>query len=196
MTFNLRTSSVILIFLLLNSSCNSSTEKKKSEASKSDTITIEHNDIAIPVKIVLKEIVLNERAVITGNRLSASKKMDGEVYKLLSVKMIDSTAGDETGFRYHIIDTLLSDHGIKVLLIGREYESENFIWITVYDDQNKLLDHRTVYYDNAEGFLSIETIIKNNQLGITTFNEYAEQEKGKKTTAVYHLDENNRFVKL
>ena len=107
--------------------------------------------------------------------------------------MIDSSAGNENGFRYHVIDTLLLDQSIKVLLIGREYESENYTWITIYDGNNKLLDHKTVYYDNAEGFLAVETVIKNNQLIITTFNEYAEQEKDKKITEVYYLNENNKI---
>ena len=196
MSFYLRTISAILLFSLLNSTCNSSTEKRLSAEPKPDTIAIVNNNITIPGKIMLKETVLNEKNVITRKKLPASKKIDSEGYKLLSIKMIDSTATDENGFSYHIVDTLSLNKDIKVLLIGRAYESENFIWITIYDKQNKLLDHKTVYYDNAEGFLSVETIIKDNQLTITTFNEYAEQEKDKKITQVYHLNKNNRVVKL
>ncbi len=193
MTFCLRIYPVILIFSLLNSTCNSATEKNLVEETQHDTIAIVNKNPASSVKAKLKETVLNEKTVITGKRLSAAQKVDAAGYKSLSIKMIDSTTGDENGFRYHVVDTLLSDQKIKVLLIGREYESENFIWITIYDDHDKLLDHKTVYYDNAEGFLSVETVIKNNQLTITAFNEYAEQEKDKKTIEVYHLNENNKI---
>ena len=193
MSFYLRSRSAILLFSLLNSTCNSSTEKNIVEENQYDSITIVNKKSVTPVKAKLKETVLNEKNVIAAKRLSASKKIDADGYRSLSIKMIDSTATGENGFRYHVIDTLLSDEGIKVLLIGRAYESENFIWITIYDDHDKLLDHKTVYYDNAEGFLSVETVIKNNQLTITTFNEYAQQEKDKKTTEVYHLNENNKI---
>ncbi|MEP7164535.1 MAG: hypothetical protein ABI741_07570 [Ferruginibacter sp.] len=186
-----RKSLSVLLFSLLFAACNSTTEKNAPGGIKTDTAIIVNNKTEIPVKDPLKEIVLNEKTVITGKRLIASKKIDAALYRSLSIKMIDSTAGDENGFSYHVVDTLLSAHGIKVLLIGRAYESENFIWIVIYDNQNKLLDHKTVYYDNAEGFLAVETIIKNNKLTITTFNEYAETEKEKKKTEVYHLNENN-----
>ena len=185
--------SVILLCPLMILSCNAAIEKNPVKEKLRDTIAIVNNNSSPALKTFLKETVLNEKIIIAGKRLSASKKIDADGYRSLSIKMIDSSAGDENDFRYHVIDTLLLDQSIKVLLIGREYESENYIWITIYDNRNKLLDHKTVYYDNAEGFLAVETVIKNNQLIITTFNEYAEQEKDKKITEVYYLNENNKI---
>ena len=194
MVIYLRTCTVALLFSLLNTACNSTTEEKSPGEKYPDTISIVSNNIATVPKTKLKEMVLNEKTVIADNRLHNSRKIGLTDYRSLSLKMIDSTAGDENGFSYHIVDTLLSGKDMKIVLIGREYESENFIWIAIYDGKDKLVDHKTVYYDNAEGFLSVETVIKNNQLTITTLNEYAEQKN--KLTEVYHLDENNKMVKF
>ena len=68
MTFYLRTCSAALLFALLHSACNSTTEKKSLTEINPDTITITKNNIAIPEKLLLKETVLNEKTVITSNR--------------------------------------------------------------------------------------------------------------------------------
>ena len=186
-----------VLVVVIASSCNTpSIEEKSIEQANPDTTAAKIPEPVVPLKATLKETVLNEKTLITGKRLYNAPKIDDDKFKLLSIKLIDSSGNDDNGFKYHIIDTLFTGAVTKILLIGREYESENAAWIAVYDHNNKLLDHKTVYYDNAEGFMSIETIIKNNQLSITTYNEYAEKEKDKKTTALYQLNENNKIVKL
>lgn len=187
----LKLSSALLLSIMLNTACNSSTDKKTSETNKQDTTAI----IVAPVKPMLKDVQLNEKTVILEKKLYNSEKISTDAFRSLSLGIIDSTSGDENGFKYHIIDTLFSGPNVKVLVIGREYESENYAWVAVYDSNNKLIDFKTVYYDNAEGFMSVETGIKNNLLSITTYNEYAEKEKDKKVTAVFRIDENNKFIK-
>jgi len=173
--------------------CNSSTEIKAVELKK-DSVT----ETSVPeppkeIPVSLKNIVLNEKRVIQGKILTASQKADKELYQVLSIKAIDSTAADGTAFKYHIVDTLFSKPGLKILLIGREYDSENYIWLAIYNDQNTLIEHKTVYYDNAEGFLSVESVIKNNEIAITTYNEF--EEGGKKTTEKFQVDGNDKLIK-
>lgn len=187
----LKLSSALLLSIMLNTACNSTTDKKTSETNKQDTTAI----TVAPVKPMLKDVQLNEKTVILEKKLYNSEKISTDAFRSLSLGIIDSTSGDENGFKYHIIDTLFSGPNVKVLVIGREYESENYAWVAVYDSNNKLIDFKTVYYDNAEGFMSVETGIKNNLLSITTYNEYAEKEKDKKVTAVFRIDENNKFIK-
>jgi len=193
MTFCLRTAPAIILLSCFIVACNNTTEEKNAAASTADTSF--KPPILVTLKTTLKETLLNEKTVIANKRLAAAPAMNTETCKTLSVKVIDSTATSESHFNYKILDTLFAGPTVKILLIGREYESENIIWMAVYDLQNKLLDHRTVYYDNAEGFMSVETIIKNDQLNITTYNEYAEQENEKKRTEVFHLNEDNKIVK-
>lgn len=190
----LQPSAFILFGIMLNAACNSSADEKNTEINKQDTTTI-ISVPAVPVKPTLKETVLNEKTLITGKKLYNSGTVGPDEFKSLSIRNIDSTGGDENGFRYHIVDTLFSGPDSKVLLIGREYESENYVWIAVFDNNNKLIDHKTVYYDNAEGFMSVESGIRNNLISITTINEYAENEKGKKVTGIFQLDGNNKIVK-
>lgn len=187
-------SMVFLFGFMFNTACNSSTDEKPVEAIKKDSTVVP----VIPpaaLKPTLRETILNEKTFITEKKLHNSTKIDPAAFRSLSVRAIDSTGGDENGFRYHIVDTLFLGQNVKVLLIGREYESENYAWIAVYDGNDKLLDHKTVYYDNAEGFMSVETTIKNNLISITTFNEYAEKDKEKKITETFLINENNKIVK-
>jgi hypothetical protein len=65
------------------------------------------------------------------------------------------------------------------VLLCRGSENENIVWIASYGTGKKLIDYKQVYYDNAEGFLLVETIIKNNITSITTTNEYEEGKKVK-----------------
>jgi len=142
---------------------------------------------------ILKDVILNEKELIGKKRLSSAAPVDFTQYKLLALKTIDSTAGDENGFKYHIIDSLLSKTGLTVLLLGREYDTENIAWIALYDDQHKLLDQLQVYYDNAEGFLSVESMIKNNQVTVHTRNDFDEAKN--ESTIIYKLV-NNKLEKL
>ncbi len=124
----------------------------------------------------------------------ASYTMDATDYRNFSIKKIDSSAGDENGFIYHIVDTLFLKQGLIVLLIGREYISENIIWLAVYNEEHQLIDRKQVYYDNAEGFLSVETTIKNNELTINTKNDF--DEGNKNTTEKYWLTGAGKIIKL
>ena len=146
------------------------------------------------VQTLLKDARLNEKTMVSNKILAKSHKLSGEEFASLSVRSLDSTAGSENAFIYHLVDTLFSNNNIKVFLIGREYESENIVWIAVYNGQGKLLDHKQVYYDNAEGFLLIESSITNNQLSITTQNDF--EGEGTKKTLRYKLGPDNKIEQV
>lgn len=182
------------LILILVISCNENPAGKKNDIVVTDSAGTSEKTVMPDVPIVLKDVTLNEQTLISGKKLSSSPAIDPKFYAGLSMKAMDSTASAESSFKYHIIDTLFSRPGLNILLIGREYESENIIWIAVYDSHNRLLDKKMVYYDNAEGFLSVETVIKNNQVTITSYNEYAEGGSQKKTTAVFHFNQENKLI--
>ena len=189
----LKAISIFLFPGIILYSCNAAPEKKPGKTTV-DTTAVTSTPVLKTEPVLLKDAVINEKTLIDKKRLAASKKISADDYKRLSIKMIDSTAADANGYSYHIIDTLCSKTGLNILLIGREYVSENIAWVAVYDGKFDLMDHLQVYYDNAEGFLLVETIIKNNQLSVNSRSEFEETKNN--ITDLYRLDENNRIVKI
>ncbi len=192
MTPYLKTGIYFFSCLFFLSACNDQQSNSEPEKAKDTVVAV----LPVEVKaepVVLKDAVLNEKNLISNHRLTKSVMIDAGQYKLLSVKAIDSTAA-ESNFKYHIIDSLFSGAGHTILLIGREYDTENIVWIAAYDDQHKLIDRRQVYYDNAEGFLSIETTIKNNKLIIHTRNDF--DETNNHGVDSFRLDNDFKFEKL
>ncbi|MES2838241.1 MAG: hypothetical protein V4667_12000 [Bacteroidota bacterium] len=143
----------------------------------------------------LKNLQLNYETVITSTGLTQSTLLTKEEEKIYSLNKIDvSYSGDN--FIYHFFETVFTDNKIKVILLGREYESENCIWLCVFDKEHNLLDTKEVYYDNAEGFKSVTSTIKNNTITIITNNDFAENENEKTVTENYSLTADNKLVKL
>ncbi len=108
----------------------------------------------------------------------------------LSLSRIDK--GFDADYRYHLIDTLYQNKDYYILLLGQWFDFENRAWIASYAFPHQLLAFKQVFYDNAEGFLSIETRIKDNLITITTQNEYENGAARQKTekyrfTADYKL---------
>lgn len=143
----------------------------------------------------LKNLRLNYETVITSTALTQSTLLTKEEEKIYSLNKIDASyPGDN--FIYHFFETVFADEKIKVILLGREYESENCIWLCVYDKEHNLFDTKEVYYDNAEGFKSVSTTIKNSTITIITNNDFAEKENEKTVTENYRLSADNKLVKL
>lgn len=190
--------SILVFTCFLAIGCN-----QASESTTTKTVQTTTPELAKPAKptelskpmVQLTEIVLDEKAVITDNKLAKSKKLSAQEAKALSVQTIDSTASGENSYTYHVLDTLFSGSTFKIVLIGREYTEENGIWVASYDNQQGLIHFLPVYYDNSEGFLSITSNVKNNLITIQTFNEYAERESEKQKTEVYRVDEQGKFRK-
>lgn len=131
------------------------------------------------IKVALADAVFNSAKLVDNKRLSGSPVCTESQVKSLSLNHIDSSGSGNHDFKYHVIDSLFVSAKGTILLLGREWPSENMAWLASYDAAYKLLDKQLVYYDNAEGFLSVESSISNNELIITTTNEFDE---GAKTT--------------
>ena len=177
--------------------CNDGGQKKVQEQvpQPSDTIGLVEPGVKAPGSINLKEMEISTKTIIDNGKLSGSRLLNTNELMLLSIPSIDSTAGSRSVFRYHLVDTLFSGSNLKVLLIGREYTEENILWIASYDRSSALLDHVEVYYDNAEGNLSIGCIVKNNSISVSKENVYAANSREANKTEVYLFDERDRLVK-
>jgi len=175
--------------------CNDSSPKADAPVAKNDTIVAQSIAPAKAPGILLKDAVWNEKTLLAGKKLYASPIVTEGEYKSLSIQLIDSSGNERNNYKYHLIDTLYNGSEAIVLLIGREYETENYAWLVVYDLQKKLKDHLAVYYDNAEGFLSITTKIAGNKIIITTLNDFAEAENEKKIVSAFHINDDGGIVK-
>lgn len=141
----------------------------------------------------LKEKHLTIDTLIATGHLAKCKKLNKQQLAALSIKQLDKSFDPE--LQYRLIDTLHQGKEHYILLVGQWYDFENKAWVASYAAPNKLIDFRQVFYDNAEGFRSVETIIKNNTLTITTYNEY-EKGAAKKKTEKYSFDAAYRLQKL
>jgi hypothetical protein len=188
-----RYAAIFMFFIAV--SCDQAPAKKIINDSSTDTSKAIITPSS-PMPTSFKEIILNEKTVIAGKKLSASMKIMQAQYNAFSINVLDSAGTSRNEYIYHLVDTVFIKPGIRILLVGREYDSENYIWLVVYNDQNKPVDFKAVYYDNAEGFLSVETMIKKDQLTITTLNDFAESESEKKKVERFQLGEDNKLIKL
>ena len=137
-------------------------------------LTTKTADTLLPVKKgpQLKPKSLTAETLIASGTMARSKLLNQNQLAALSLKTMDK--GFAPTLRYHLIDTLYKDNSYYILLLGQWYDYENKAWVASYAAPHQLIDFKQVFYDNAEGFLSVETEIKNNLLTITTFNEYEE----------------------
>lgn len=171
-------------------------KKQATERSKQDQDTVKQgkNEISLPQTVTLKETLINSKTIIDNKKISASIILNDREITRLALKSIDSAASD-AGFKYHLIDTLFSGPQINIYLIGREYTEENILWVASYDQNSKLIDRLMVYYDNAEGFLSIGSVIKNNRISVHTQNEYAATTNEADKSEAYYFNQANKLIK-
>ncbi|MGV3657379.1 MAG: hypothetical protein ACO1NX_05475 [Chitinophagaceae bacterium] len=141
----------------------------------------------------LKEKSLTAETLIASGDMARGKKLNAQQLSALSVKKMDK--GFDPQLQYKLIDTLYKSSSHFIVLIGQWYDFENKAWVASYTAPGKLVDFKQVFYDNAEGFLSVETEIKNNIITITTINEYEEGGKQKKTEK-FRFGANYKLQKL
>ena len=141
----------------------------------------------------LKEKSLTAETLIASGDMARGKKLSAQQLSALSVKKMDR--GFDPQLQYKLIDTLYKSSSHFIVLIGQWYDFENKAWVASYTAPGKLVDFKQVFYDNAEGFLSVETEIKNNIITITTINEFEEEGKQKKTER-FRFGANYKLQKL
>lgn len=175
---------LVCISLTIFSSCNNGDAVKAPEkpGNKPNTSVGQPPDSTPPlINIPFGDADFNSTKLINNNRLNTSRICSPAEIKSLSINKIDSAGTESKDFKYHLIDTVFNSPAGSILLIGREWPSENIVWLASYDISRKLIDKQEVYYDNAEGFLAIESRISNKELSITTTNEFDEGSKTIKT---------------
>ncbi|MBL0235365.1 MAG: hypothetical protein IPQ02_01740 [Saprospiraceae bacterium] len=120
--------------------------------------------------------------LIAREKLHQLKALSNTEFKAYQIESID--AFYDPLYKYHFVDSVCVNSNGSLILIAREYDNENIIWLCNYDKNNILLHTKQVFYDNAEGNFQIESKLISNILTLKTddVNEGKGQEKYKITT--------------
>jgi hypothetical protein len=157
------------------SSCNSSPVNTplNAEAMKTETIKVTAAESPVPPRI--KDFTLRFDELIQKSGLHSKPVLNQQEINSWRIKEIDAFYDDQ--FKYHFLDTILSSSDQITVLIAREYDNENIIWLSKFDRGLNLIRATEVYYDNAEGNYLLESVFKNNTL--TLYSD--DVNEGKKT---------------
>lgn len=173
---------VLLLFL----GCKPAEEQKKPvEPSKEIAITtpeelVSNEPMIKPFSLTFSNLIENNRL----NKLPVLTKNEIEVYSVETA--IDENFAND--YKYHLIDKVLDTPTRKMYLIAREYENENAVWLCLFDKNQRMLNAKEVYYDNAEGNYQVEAVLKKDTL--TLFMADINDGKYKE---VYSFDKNYKW---
>jgi len=116
---------------------------------------------------------------------------DYELYKLNEFSRLKY---DQDQFTYFILEKLHLSNSFNSYLIAEHYDSEMACWLVNYSMDGQLIDSYEVFYDNAEGFLTVTSNInlRNNKITVNEHNIYEDPEH-----SVTHLviSNNGKFLK-
>ena len=149
---------VLLLFL----GCKPAEEQKKPvEPSKEIAITtpeelVSNEPMIKPFSLTFSNLIENNRL----NKLPVLTKNEIEEYSVETA--IDENFAND--YKYHLIDKVLDTPTRKMYLIAREYENENAVWLCLFDKNQRMLNAKEVYYDNAEGNYQVEAVLKKDTL--------------------------------
>ena len=172
--------------LLLFFGCKPAEEQKKPvEPSKEIAITtpeelVSNEPMIKPFSLTFSNLIENNRL----NKLPVLTKNEIEVYSVETA--IDENFAND--YKYHLIDKVLDTPTRKMYLIAREYENENAVWLCLFDKNQRMLNAKEVYYDNAEGNYQVEAVLKKDTL--TLFMADINDGKYKE---VYSFDKNYKW---
>ncbi len=172
--------------LLLFFGCKPAEEQKKTvEPSKEIAITtpeelVSNEPMIKPFSLTFSNLIENNRL----NKLPVLTKNEIEEYSVETA--IDENFAND--YKYHLIDKVLDTPTRKMYLIAREYENENAVWLCLFDKNQRMLNAKEVYYDNAEGNYQVEAVLKKDTL--TLFMADINDGKYKE---VYSFDKNYKW---
>lgn len=175
-----------VFLLLLVFGCKPAQEQKKPvELKKEEMVAIPKESVNNQPKI--KPFSLTFTNLIENNRLNKLPVLTKNEIENYSV----GTAIDENfanDYKYHLIDKVLDTPTHKMYLIAREYENENAVWLCLFDKNQRMLNAKEVYYDNAEGNYQVEAILKKDTLTL-----FMSDVNDGKYTEMYSFDKNYKL---
>lgn len=151
---------LLLILCIFIISCNTRPMNPPSIAEEMKTNTPVISTEETPP--LIRDFALRFNQLIQNGGLHSKPVLNQKELDIWKIKEIDAFYDDQ--YNYHFLDTILSSAKQKTVLLAREYDNENIIWLCRFDQDLKLIRATEVYYDNAEGNYLLESEFKNNML--------------------------------
>ena len=151
---------IFLLFIVLG--CKTEPERTNKNATNpkiTQTSTLEKT-AEIPPR--MKPFALTFNDLIEKGRLNKLPTLTQKEIATYFVEAIDENFTEE--YKYCLLYEIVTATNGKMLLIAREYDNENTVWLCLYDKNHKILNAKEVYYDNAEGNYQVEASLKNDTL--------------------------------
>lgn len=171
---------IICIFMI---SCNTRPVNPPliAEEMKTDTPLISTTETSTPS--LMRDFTLRFNQLIQNGGLHSKPVLNQKELDIWKIKEIDAFYDDQ--YKYHFLDTILFSANQKTVLLAREYDNENIIWLCRFDQDSKLIRASEVYYDNAEGNYLLESEFKNNVL--TLYSDDVNEGKKMETLTIDSL---------
>lgn len=188
--------SLMLIFSAVSpfiAGCKNNNEQQRNQAVAKEKIITEQNKSGInPLpdmdfdaeQFGEKEIKNDQPLTAAANKQLQIEEIDRPLYQ-----------NDVSDFKYYLLKELYNGEKGKILLISRASEMENFAWLATYDAQDKLVDYKTVYYDEwAESAVRTTSAIRANKIIISQFMLDFETGNENKKVNTFYVNEALKFV--
>ena len=189
-----------LIASVFLSSCNSNGGNNQNSTIKhvSDSLVVSNasDTLVSPQadhdKFKLQSLVIDENYFT--HKTAKAAPIDTQTHKGLNLDKVLAAQGlsEDPNSNFKIIDTLLNIKQVKILVISRESENENWAWLARVDEASKISDLVLVFYqDFVEYFSSTSAKIEGNEVTVTTQNDTDEDKS--KQVKLYTLGPEPRF---
>lgn len=174
---NLSTVAYLLVIGFVFTACDSVNEQA----------SVNRSSVATQKAQSADSITINETLLSRGSRINAS------INPL--TRQDAKNAGDGAEFTYKA-DTLTLTDNAHVLLISRLYAEETIGWlVTISRADQRLIDSRVVYYDNAEGMSHTEAKwLPNHIQAVVLTGTYNEAGAYHTTQVVYKVMLNGKLA--
>ncbi len=150
----------VLLFIALG--CKTESEQTNKNATPSKITQISNLKTITEIQPRMKPFALTFNDLIEKGRLHKLPTLTQKEIATYFVEAIDENFTEE--YKYHLLDEIVTATNGKMMLIAREYDNENTVWLCLYDKNHKILNAKEVYYDNAEGNYQVEASLKNDTL--------------------------------
>ncbi|RDB06021.1 hypothetical protein DVG78_11495 [Runella aurantiaca] len=184
---------IFLLFIALGCKTEpEQTNKKNAMAPKITQTSVVEKTAEVQPR--MKPFALTFNDLIEKGRLNKLPILTQKEIATYFVEAIDENLNEE--YKYHLLDEIVTATNARMLLIAREYDNENTVWLCLYDKNHKILNAKEVYYDNAEGNYQVEASLKNDTL--TLFMEdvnegkYTEKYTFEKDFKIKQLTKNSK----
>ncbi|MEN9918756.1 MAG: hypothetical protein RL662_1192 [Bacteroidota bacterium] len=164
----------VSLLLILVGGCNNSDNKVLSAENQAmpDTTSIQ---LVLEYTDRKGVVHIGEDFYLSAIDSATESTYDFEKYKL---KSFSRTQGERVFYTYYILKEFKLSDSFTTLLIAEYSENESAAWLVNYTDNYELIAAHEVFYENAEGFMSINTQLdtSNATLKVLNHNIYTDPE--------------------